>query len=268
MPLANAKRQKKYTEKLKAKDESLYKAKESKRRKVKRILNGEKVWKADREWQKKYRLKKATKNAINAAINESTVGSSTPYNAASTLGKAVKKAERALPLSPWKRTSVIKKLAMNSGISLESPSAKTKKITTNINDHVIEIVKNFYTKDDVLWQAPGKRDTVVVRENSERKTFQKHHLSMTIMEAYQIFKNEHTHISIGKSKFAELRAEYVLYSSDLPQNVCTCIYHENVMVILQTLHRIDSIYPLYSHDLPNKFVCFQPNDDYWFNKCN
>ena len=91
---------------------------------------------------------------------------------------------------------------------------------------------------------------------------------MTIMEAYQIFKNEHTHISIGKSKFAELRAEYVLYSSDLPQNVCTCIYHENVMLILQALHRIDSIYPLYSHDLPNKFVCFQPNDDCWFNKCN
>ena len=91
---------------------------------------------------------------------------------------------------------------------------------------------------------------------------------MTIMEAYQIFKNEHTHISIGKSKFAELRPKSVLYSSDLPQNVCTCIYHENVMLILQALHRIDSIYPLYSHGLPNKFVCFDPNDVFWFNKCN
>ena len=40
------------------------------------------------------------------------------------------------------------------------------------------------------------------------------------------------------------------------------------MLILQALHRIDSIYPLYSHDLPNKFVCFEPNDDFWFNKCN
>ena len=60
---------------MKAKDESLYKAKESKKRKDKRILNGEKVRKADREQQKKYRLKKLLKNAINAAINESTVGS-------------------------------------------------------------------------------------------------------------------------------------------------------------------------------------------------
>ena len=69
-------------------------------------------------------------------------------------------------------------------------------------------------------------------------------------------KNEHTYISIGKSKFAELRPKYVLYSSDLPQNVFTCIYNENVMLILQALHHIDSIYPLYSQDLPNKFVCF------------
>ena len=62
------------------------------------------------------------------------------------MGKAVKKAERALPLSPRKRTTVIKKLAMNPGISLESPLAKTKKMTTNINDHVIEIVKKLLHK--------------------------------------------------------------------------------------------------------------------------
>ena len=239
----------------------MYKAKKSKRRKEKRLLNGEKVREADRERQQRYRFKKAAKNAINAAINESTAGSSTPYNSASTLGKAVKKAERALPLSLRKRTAVIKKLAMNTSISLQSPLAKTKKITTNISDHVIEIVKNFYARDDILRQAPGKRDTVVVKENNERKTFQKRHLSMTIMEAYQTFKNEHTNISIGKSKFAELRPKYVRYSSDLPQNVCTCIYHENVTLILQALHHIDSICPLYSHHLPNKFVCSQPNDD-------
>ena len=75
MPLTKAERQKKNRQKLKAKDESLYKAKESKKRKEKRILNGEKVRKADREQQKKYRLKKLLKNAINATINESTVGS-------------------------------------------------------------------------------------------------------------------------------------------------------------------------------------------------
>lgn len=94
-------------------------------------------------------------------------------------------------------------------------------MTTNTNDHIIEIVKIFYTRDDISRQAPGKWDTAVVRENNERKKFQKCHLSMTLMLAHQIFKNEHTHIYIGKSKFAELRPKFVLYSSHLAQNVCT-----------------------------------------------
>ena len=132
------------------------------------------------------------------------------------MGKAVKNAERALPLSLWKRTTVIKKLAMNSGISLESPLAKTKKITTNINDYVIEIVKNFYTRDDILQQASGKWDIIVVRKNSERKTFQKCHLSMTIMKAYQIFKKKHIFL---------LQSPNLL---NLDQNMCfmLLIYHK------------------------------------------
>ena len=89
---------------------------------------------------------------------------------------------------------------------------------------------------------------------------------MTIIEAHQTFKNKHTHISIRKFKFAELRPKFVLYLSGLAQKICTCIYHENVTLILQALHFIDSIYSLYSH-LPNKFVCFQPYHDFCFNKC-
>ena len=46
----------------------------------------------------------------------------------------------------------------------------------------------------------------------------------------------------------------MLYSSDLPQNVCTCIYHKNIMLMLQASHRIDTIYPLYSRDLTNLFA--------------
>ena len=68
MPLTNAERHKKYRKKLKANDESLYKAKKSKR-KEKQLLNDEKVWKADRAQKQKYWFKKAAKNVITAAIN-------------------------------------------------------------------------------------------------------------------------------------------------------------------------------------------------------
>ena len=86
--------------------------------------------------------------------------------------------------------------------------------------------KSFYIRD-ILQQTTGKQDTVVgVGKNIERKTFQKCFFPQTITEAYQLFKNEHTHIYTGKSNFAELRPKYVLYSSDLPQNI-----HESVISI-------------------------------------
>lgn len=87
-------------------------------------------------------IKRAVRNATEAAISKSTVGSSTPCNTPSTWGKAVKKAERVLPLPLQKGATVINKLAMNSGISLRSPFGKTKKKTFDKKDHVIEIVKN------------------------------------------------------------------------------------------------------------------------------
>ena len=61
------------------------------------LLNGEKIRKADREQQQKYRSKKA-KNAINAAMNESTVGSSTSYNVACTFWVQQLRKQRGLYL--------------------------------------------------------------------------------------------------------------------------------------------------------------------------
>lgn len=89
-------------------------------------------------------IKRAVRNAIEAAIRKSTVGSLTPCNTPSTWSKAVKKAERVLPLPLQKGATVINKLAMNPGISLQSSSGKTKKKTFDKKDHVIEIVKNVW----------------------------------------------------------------------------------------------------------------------------
>ena len=75
----------------------------------------------------KGRQRISTEIYMENAINKSIAGSSTPYNAASILGKSVSKAERALPLSLRKRTTVMKKLIMNFGISLQNPLAKKNK---------------------------------------------------------------------------------------------------------------------------------------------
>ena len=50
--------------------------------------------------------------------------------------------------------------------------------------------------------------------------------------AYEIFMSEQTEKIISKSKSAELRPPEVLLSSQMPRNVCGCIYHSKIKLLL------------------------------------
>ena len=69
-----------------------------------------------------------------------------------------------------------------------------------------------------------------------------------------------------KFKVAELPPNHVLLSSDLPVNVCTCRYHQYFMLFWEAMHKIQSDFHLYSHDLPPSLVCNKNSDDCWNNK--
>ena len=71
-----------------------------------------------------------------------------------------------------------------------------------------------------------------------------------------------------KFKVAELPPNHVLLSSDLPVNVCTCRYHQYFMLFWEAMHKIQSDFHLYSHDLPPSLVCNKNSDDCWNNKCD
>lgn len=110
-------KQKRFWEKLKAK--AAYKVKKLERQ-DKRYINKEMVLKADTERQLRCRLQKAVKYGVSELSNQPIVITSTPYNVPSTLGRTVKKAERALLLSPPQRATLIKQVAVNSIIALEN----------------------------------------------------------------------------------------------------------------------------------------------------
>ena len=103
MPLIHAERQKRYREKQKEEKygENAVKEKESRRRKEKRQQNIELNREKDRIKKQRSRLNKAGK----------IVTTSPAYRAVSTLSKAVKKAQSALPKSPRKRATLVKKLS-------------------------------------------------------------------------------------------------------------------------------------------------------------
>ena len=91
------------------------------------------------------------------------------YKSACTLTKAVKRAKSALPNSPHKRATVLKKLSLEAGC-LEVAFPQAKQGTTSIPEYVKTVVTEFILRDDISEQAPGKRDTIVVRENNTKKT--------------------------------------------------------------------------------------------------
>ena len=205
MPLTHAERQRRYREKLLQKHgKKVLQEKESKRKKEKREANIELARQKDRERKQRSRQKHSSAQAV------AVTSSSPAYKSNSTLSKAVKRVQSALPNSPRKKAAVIKKLAMSIDTSDSSPEKKAG--PTALSTEVENLVIQFYLRDDISRQAPGKRDSIVVKENGNKTTMQKRHLSMNIVEAHQLFKTDHPEISIGKSKFASLRPAHVLLS--------------------------------------------------------
>ena len=134
------------------------------------------------------------------------------------MSKAVTKAQSTLPKSPRKRATVVKKLSIETGC-LELPYPQKQEGTTSLPEHLKAAVTEFYVRDDISRQAPGKRDNIVLRENNVKKTMEIQQLSINISKVYQIFKQENPDKKIGKSKFASLRPGHVLLSSQMPRNV-------------------------------------------------
>ena len=121
-------------------------------------------------------------------------------------------------------------------------SPEKKPDHTALDTSTVLLVKKLYQHDDISRQAPGKRDTIVVRSNKEKQTIQKRHLSMNVSEAYALFREERPKESVGKSKFASLHSPHVLLSSLMPRNVCTCQQYQNLLLILVALHKFDFVF--------------------------
>lgn len=89
----------------------------------------------------------------------------------------------------------------------------------------------------------------------------------SLKEALALFKAKHPEISIGKSKFAQLRPENILPNSKLPHTVCMCKYHENFINSVNCLSKVVTNLPPYSHDFPNTLICKAPTENCWLKKC-
>nr|XP_042913577.1 uncharacterized protein LOC122273608 [Parasteatoda tepidariorum] len=218
-----------------------------------------------RKEMKKYRAKKALKLLkTNDAVCSESSSPSKAFQSPQSFGKAVSKVKKNLPNSPNKCKAVIKKLAQQivpNIVQAPLPKSRISKIDVKLEEQV----KAFYEKDSISYQAPGTKDFVIVRDFEGKKTkVQKKYLCTTLGEAHEMFKNDNPGIKIGRSKFSELRPSHICLRHETPANLCLCIYHENVRLLLEGI----SFFPNSTSDFIKVIICANPTEQCYYQTCN
>ena len=133
----------------------------------------------------------------------------------------------------------------------------------------MELVTNLYLSDSISHVLLDKAETIIIQSvGCPKRKETKRHLIVTTSEAYELFRNDHPDIGLGKSKFAELRPKHILLSSDIPNNVWVCHYQSNITLLLESRHRKCPEIALYSRSefLP-LFVCNTDSEFFSLNTC-
>ncbi|CAF4588566.1 unnamed protein product, partial [Rotaria sp. Silwood2] len=159
MTMSNVERIKKYREKIK-KDKVKYEAVKAKDRirfnSKKQKLTGASLAKfriENKLRQQKYREHKK-KRLVKKPPPDS-------FRNRQSFGKALKKTNSSLPKCDKKKV-VIQHLAETYGLI---PKSKHQCTTVLLADKLKNDVHNFYLRDDISYQLPGKKDTIVIKDD-------------------------------------------------------------------------------------------------------
>ena len=100
-------------------------------------------------------------------------------------------------------------------------------------------VKEFFERDDVSRLCLGKKDYGSVElEDGRKEKVQKRLLLSNLKEIYQHFVTEDPAVKVGFSAFAMLSSKWcVPVRSSGTHNVCVCMYHQNVKLMLSCIDR-------------------------------
>lgn len=225
------------------------------RSKLKQLAsNNKKVLNSLRE---KERIKKQKMRIRIANERKETNITLEPYNSKQSFGKALKKAEMALPKEAAKRTKIVQALFAKYG----QPAIFEKPVIEN--SQVINEVQNFFVSSDISVQSAGKKDTLIVDGEIIPKRF----MLLTVAEAYEIYKNECTSEPVSKSFFYSCRPRHVQLSSKMPHNMCVCIYHANFAFLLDGWSKIVKSFSGGHQHFLKSVCCNIENKNCMSNRC-
>ena len=167
------------------------------------------------------------------------------------------------------RQYIVKCLAKEVGLDIASPKKKAK---NGLNDDTIAKVKDFYSNNEISWQAPGCKDFVTIRTvNSDgtraKTTEQTRYLTVSLKEAYHHFMTINPNIKVGLSKFCDLRPPNIKPLDSIPHDICVCIYHENMRLLLEVLSKYTKLSEWFQ-DFVDQVTCDPSFNDCNYRKCD
>lgn len=174
----------------------------------------EKRREADRERARKYRLVKKLKSSYGQSEDQSeksgpstlseTVAQS--YNNIQTLGKAVKKVSRALPVSPRMKRAILAHIVSNLNNEdkqtvvnvVANPIFKRTSMTLST---LIKEIHKFFERDDISRVSPKTKDVKTYKcpETGEELSLPTRHLTLSIKEARALFMEKRKKNDLGMS---------------------------------------------------------------------
>ena len=117
--------------------------------------------------------------------------------------KALKRVLKVLPVNKDKKVELVQTIAEQ--FNLVKSNQKFERNQRSLPSHIKKKVYDYYFRDDITYQAPGKRDNITIKENGLQKALQKRYLLYTLRELHKLFIQENPTITISRSSFQDLR---------------------------------------------------------------
>lgn len=206
------------------------------------------------------KFRNKTKDPVQSSLNTST------FLSKQAKGKALSKIKRVLPANKDKQIELIQKIAED--LNILKLEKEHERVYQSISSEAKKKIYEFYCRDDISYQSPGKRDFIATKDNGIKLKLQRRYLLFSLRELYQFFIEENPEIKLSLSSFQVLRPCNVLYKSSIPHNVCVCIYHENIALLLKSLSKhIHGFERIDLHSFINLIVCDPANSLCMFSNC-
>ena len=117
--------------------------------------------------------------------------------------------------------------------------------------HIVDMVKSYYTRDEVSRSTAGKKETITISKEKRQKRF----LLQSVSKTYKTFQHEHPSVNLSFTTFYRLKPFWVVRPRIQDCVTCLCQIHENVQYMHTKLKQLSVVHSESPHLQVYNMVC-------------